>query len=425
MKLLIFFFTILSLFTSTILFSQEWGTTNAINGGRYDDIYFLNSDTGWTVNAIGQILHTVDKGNSWTIQHESSDYFRAIDFINDQIGFAGTLSESLWKTEDGGNTWIDIQDLLPVSVPGICGLSHAGDYVYGVGFFDYPAYFIKSKDQGQTWTYTDLSEFADGMVECHFLDTNIGFISGIKENSGGIVLKTIDGGENWTQVLDTEGGSEYVWKLDFVTEDIVYGSIESFTGNTSRIIKSIDGGNTWTIHVVDTQPLDLQGIGFISVDTGWVGPRHKPMYETTDGGLTWNENPDLYQNLNRFFRINSEEMYGSGSYIHRYGEWNVSSLEEFNYDHAHTISKISPNPFFNALKFHLTIDNSTNARLDFYSTNGQLIQTFYSGNITAGNYDYQLESKHLNALQNGTYFIVLRTNEGFISVPVIKAGNQN
>jgi len=408
---------------SGTIYAQQWSATNAaLFANRIDDIYFLSPDSGWAATSEGQILRTDDGGGSWLPVYSNSDlYFRCIEFINEDIGFAGTLDSVLLRTDDGGASWTEIQNQIPTPIPGLCGLSHYGDHVFGVGLFAYPAYFIRSTDQGLTWTYSDLSALADGLVECHFIDENVGYIAGIDQGSGGVILKTTDGGISWTLVHDTQSGGDYVWKLDFVTSQIGYGSVESFT-NSSRIVKTTDGGNTWNVMQVDPAVLDLQGIGFINADTGWVGPRNQLMYETNDGGSTWFQT-SLFSNVNRFFRINPDLMYASGSMVYRYSDTNVSIEEVELQVNTHEIMGVFPNPVAQQANVSIYIDERTNARLDVFDIQGNHISELYSGRIDPGEHRFPINPAVLNYTPSGPYLIVLRTNEGFFSQPLIKTTN--
>lgn len=438
------------LFISLCAFSQQWIELNLDAAARYDDVYFLDTDTGWAVNSSGEIFKTENGGYTWLELYTNSNYyFRSVEFINGTIGFAGTLNSVLLKTEDGGNTWFEIQNLVPNTFTGICGLSHVNDNVYGVGIFSYPAYFIKSIDQGLSWSYTDLSGMVDGLVECHFLDENIGFAGGIKENIGGVVLKTMDGGTTWSEVFNSQNGTEYVWKLDFVTDQIVYAAIASLIG-TPRIAKSIDGGNNWTTFSVDSMYLELQGIGFIDENIGWVCPRNEPMYQTTDGGQTWNVDTSLYENINRIYRLNPNLMYASGSSVYKYVDTityvdtviindtithidtalyvdtitytdtviDVTSVTDPSKSPPfHSIVLKSNNPFGDKLAFSMELIKQTNVRLDLFDAAGKKVKDIRSGSLDEGAYAFSLNTQDLSS---GAYYLVLRSNEGFVSLLVVK-----
>ncbi|MBK9980837.1 MAG: T9SS type A sorting domain-containing protein [Saprospiraceae bacterium] len=401
-------------------FSQSWNLAGPIPfANRYDDIYFINENIGWTVNSEGNIFKTIDGGLTWTWLYQNSYYFRSVEFLDAMTGFAGTLDSVLLRTTDGGATWEHIEGQIPHLIQGVCGLSHMGDNVYGVGIWSYPAYFIKSTDRGDTWTYTDLSAYADGLVDCYFLDENIGFVSGLNENLGGVILKTIDGGTTWQMVYNTNDGYEYIWKLDFVNSDVAYGSVESFAGSTT-VVKTIDGGDTWEELVVSSIPLDIQGIGFANELTGWVGPRNNDMWETNDGGLSWIPIGN-FSNVNRIFRLQEDLLFASSNYVLKYDNTITGTKNEQEAKYAHDIVAAVPNPFSNQLDITIRIDKETYAKLDILSIDGRYIAPITAERLTPGTYNFQVNKKTASNLKNGIYILLLRTNEGFMTKKVVKA----
>jgi photosystem II stability/assembly factor-like uncharacterized protein len=83
--------------------------------GRYEDLYFLNQNTGWVVEAAmtGRILKTTNGGANFTIQFTGDTlYFRSVAFNNSQLGWAGTLDGDLLKTTNGGINWLKIDTMI-------------------------------------------------------------------------------------------------------------------------------------------------------------------------------------------------------------------------------------------------------------------------------------------------------------------------
>ena len=65
---------------------------NAPSGGRFDDIFFLNEQLGWAANGPGGTVYkTTNGGESWEQQLQLNSYFRNIEFIDENVGFVGTL----------------------------------------------------------------------------------------------------------------------------------------------------------------------------------------------------------------------------------------------------------------------------------------------------------------------------------------------
>src|ERR1700761_6494022 len=86
--LFIVIFTVLSLST---LAQSGWKVCDAPHfSNRVDDIFIINNSTGYAVCGDGQIVKSIDSGNTWkTIFRDTNTYFRSVEFINEQKGFAG------------------------------------------------------------------------------------------------------------------------------------------------------------------------------------------------------------------------------------------------------------------------------------------------------------------------------------------------
>lgn len=301
-----------------------WRPTNAPTASRTDDVWFNDPDNGWAVNANGQIVHTADGGNSWTGQlHEEDVYFRCIGFSSPKRGWAGTLTpgKTLYFTRNGGQTWSAATNLPPLAPPAICGLSVVSDaivYASGTNFPNRPARMMKTEDGGATWTAWSMKPWADLLIDCYFLDAKRGWVVGGKtdqpnptrKNVKPVVLFTDDGGVTWT---DRAGANqpdfplgEWGWKIQILDERLGFVSLENY--DAGAILKTVDGGLTWTRHPVNDpqKNANLEGIGFIDENHGWVGGwgdasfQRRTSSATSDGGLTWRDANEIGKNINRF-----------------------------------------------------------------------------------------------------------------------------
>lgn len=401
-------------------FSQEWGIAGFVpTANRYEDVYFVDSLVGWTVNSEGDIYKTQNGGLTWDTSYSGKGYLRSIEFVDNNLGFAGSLDGCFLQTQDGGSTWQDIKDLIPGPNTTICGLSHFGDMVFGVGVWAYPAYFIKSTDRGTTWSYMDMGDYARGLVDCYFANADTGFVSGIL--NGAVILKTEDGGTSWTEVYHGNRNMEYAWKLFFVTDSIGFASIESFDAPTI-IVKTIDAGHSWTEHEVSPASLDIQGIGFIDANKGWVSPRANDAFKTLDGGLTWQQDTVGLGNVNRYFKVTDHLMFASGSHIHKYDRLISFSDPGFNLA-MHEILEIKPNPFSNSFAANIRIDKTTRAKLDLVAADGRQSTTLFDGKLNAGTHFLSFDNDALYPVSNGLLFLFLRTNEGFQAKQLVRTNH--
>lgn len=231
MKIIHINITILCLLLNVqILISQtySWHTlANApASNGRFEDIFFINTNTGWVVgsNFGGKIYRTTDGGSSWilcdTINGDGLP--RCVTFINENtgwIGTIGTVGRRLIKTTDGGLTWSEV--VLPSPQPsGICGLFALNEnFIFGSGAYYGDPVFLKSTNGGVTWTTKDMSAYATGLVDNYFFSPDSGIVVGGLDTfvtiQRSIILFTSDGGQTWQYKYKGPRLSEQGWKISF------------------------------------------------------------------------------------------------------------------------------------------------------------------------------------------------------------------
>lgn len=194
----------------------------------------------------------------------------AVDQNNPSTWFAAVGSGGVWKTENAGTTWTPIFDDQPVysigdvtiapSNPNIIwvgtGENHGGRHIsFGDGIY-------RSLDGGQTWKNMGLNKserISDIIIHPNNPDIVWASVQGPLWTSGGErgLYKTVDGGENWKQVLTPEDEWTGVTSLviDSTNPDRLYAATWSRqrlvatyvgTGPGAGIHTSKDGGETWT-----------------------------------------------------------------------------------------------------------------------------------------------------------------------------------
>lgn len=391
------------------------------NGQRFDDVFFLNENLGWAANGyFSAVYKTVDGGATWTTQVANGAlgglyYFRNIEFLDANVGFLGTLSGRFYKTIDGGATWNLINNITPN--PGaVCGLDCVGtSTIYGCGAYFSPAYIIKSVDGGNSWQYINMSAYANALVEVLFMDESVGYASG-KNAAGGVVLKTIDGGASWTTIYNGTIPGEYVWKLQVLASDtnVMFGSVESVSPNFGKLIKSTNGGQNW---VSKSFPFDddVQAVGFVSENHGWMGGHDTGFYETLDGGDTWT-NTGVGTNLNRIFFVNDNLAFAAGNGV--YKMTNTMGTTAFQEPGAVPLQvKVAPNPITDKLILEVDFINADHLVLGIYSASGQLMREFEPYLIEgSGTKRYTLDFPY----PKGVYILNLHTNNGRQSIKITK-----
>ncbi len=432
------FVVLSSLFVNETFPQSFWITLpSAPVNSRHDDGFFINEYLGWVVGR-GTIWKTTNGGDSWTKQLDKGDiYFRSIGFLDSLTGVAGNLGTNefggqtdtnlIYRTTNGGNTWLPINNFLGTKPRGICGLNVINDsIIVGVGRVRGPVYFLKSTDKGETWNTKSMSSYAADLMDIYFTSPDSGFVVGgngaPNETSNGIILHTTDGGENWTNVFTSSQTGEWCWKINFPSRDIGYASLQRDTGTVVNIVKTTDGGRTWQEKFFTSFRYYVQGIGFLNDSLGWAGGNSSyTTYETTDGGDTWHD-ADFGSRVNRIRKINDSIAYAMGETIYKYQK-NVSSVIESNGNNmpkGFILKQNYPNPFNPSTVIEFSIPDNIQSNslilLKIYDILGREVKTLFDEAKEPGNYKVLFNAE---GLSGGVYFYTLRVDNYSITKKLI------
>jgi photosystem II stability/assembly factor-like uncharacterized protein len=322
MKILFLLFSICSINVLNAQYNWTNLTSAPYNASKQDGVFFINKDTGWVVNGSGTIHKTLNGGISWIQQKNSpGTYFRSVAFVNNQVGFAGNIGPNyfpnvtdvnpLYKTVDGGNSWADVTSSITGEIPtGICAIQAVNaNVIYAAGRVGGPPIIIKSADGGNNWHATNLSPQCAMILDIYFQSQDTGYVfAGTNTNvasSSARILRTTDGGQTWTIVYTSNRSYELIWKASFPSHQIGYATIQSYNSNTTQrfITKTTDGGLTWNELPLVNSGIREFGIGFINDTVGWVGGETTG-YQTLNGGQTWTTK-NIGQYANKFSIVNN------------------------------------------------------------------------------------------------------------------------
>ncbi|MDQ3022164.1 MAG: T9SS type A sorting domain-containing protein [Bacteroidota bacterium] len=420
------FILLIFIFISSQVYSQDFqwrllpnspGTTGS---GRYEDIFFINENTGWVISFGYSTYKTTDGGNSWTRYANSEYYNRSIGFFDSLTGVIGRLSASgtMMRTTNGGINYSIIGGL--PSLAGICGISIVTDSLaYACGTYNAKANVVKTTDKGITWNsiFSDTS-LAKTLVDCYFRTSDSGIAVGGYNNHGGyyngnaVIIKTNDGGASWQRVHITNRTREWCWKISFISGNIGFVSIERETG-FAYILKTTNNGLNWTD--IPFMEYDEEGIGFVNENTGWVGGWTGPTYQTTNGGANW-QIAGWGTNVNRFRFFGDTLGYAVGDRVYKYsrGPVGIQSLSN-NIPEKFSLSQNYPNPFNPTTKIKFDLPSIVNnilsiVSLKIFDVLGKEVAKLFNEKLSPGSYEVEFNGSNFSS---GIYFYKLET-ENFI-----------
>ena len=226
-----------------------------------------------TYNGEGIIIKTTDGGDTWVQMTPAGTlWLNGLSFPEINIGYASGWGGSILKTTDGGNNWESIvvqSDIYKINDVEFRDADHGVVTTIGNGVF-------VTSDGGQTWT------LASGVdVEPHniaYADDTTVFGVGNEDR----IIRSTDGGYSWTQLYTTGIADNILLGVYFLNSQ--YGMA---AGDYGHIYKTTDGGDNWTMTIPAGD--DLLHIPYIwDEDTAWVVGTPEFVYKTTNGGNSWN-----------------------------------------------------------------------------------------------------------------------------------------
>jgi photosystem II stability/assembly factor-like uncharacterized protein len=242
------------------------------------NLFFVNDSVGYACGgdkySIGIFLKTLDGGRTWTSPDSIIPKVAFTQyFFSASEGYVAGYETWLAYTNDSGATF-SANPEYKLETNGIA----FGDRLHGVrangsGFAD--GVIQSTNDGGQSWTSNSLSNSLKCVV---YADPNTAFLGGY-----GVIYKSTDAGQTFSP-LDIHGDF-------FVAADFPSPSVGYFAGYQRMILKTTNGGNSFTKVMKENAPFasreHFEAIDFWDENNGFVAGDNGVMYQTNDGGEHW------------------------------------------------------------------------------------------------------------------------------------------
>lgn len=188
-------------------------TTGTTTNLRY--VHFIDASNGYIAGASGLILKTVDGGATWTpTTTGTSSLITSLYFTSTSIGYAAGAAGTMLKTTTGGSSWSPLASGVGTTLAGIQFTTSATAIACGDG-----GVIRQTFTSGTSWGGVT-SGTTDNLSGLDFYDANNGFIVGGNPTlNTGNILRTTDGGASWTGFLP---GTSRLTKVDLLDENLGY-----------------------------------------------------------------------------------------------------------------------------------------------------------------------------------------------------------
>lgn len=265
-------------------------------GNRVNAVFFLNASLGWRAGEAGEIFKTTDGGATWVKQNSGiTTALQGIAFFDAQNGWAAGAFGAVLRTTDGGTTWK--VDRLAEASPGfydaglITPIDASNVYIgRPVGAYGYGGVFV-SGDAGASWR---------PVTPAPTVITASGVLWAMENNQ---LKRSVDAGKSFAKVLEVkpDAGFSYFDTMSLMARDELRATLLTAQSrydwtsqryvNKVSVIATLDGGTTWT--VAESGDLSSYGSGLRLLSASADGKtlnavaNANVLLRSVDGGRTW------------------------------------------------------------------------------------------------------------------------------------------
>jgi photosystem II stability/assembly factor-like uncharacterized protein len=224
----------------------------------------------------------------------SSIRIDGLHFIDARTGWVATGSGEIWRTNDGGDTWANqfTDEALYFRCIAFADAQHGF-----AGTLSSSHTLYKTSNGGATWSLVTNVPTPRPNALCGIWAPSPSVIYGVGSYAGPArLIKSVDGGATWTSKdLAPQATTMIDAYFTSETEGFIVGGLGTFSSATKAVVlHTSDGGATWQQRWLGPRTGEwCWKISFPSPDTGYVSleRNNPPMHflRTVDGGATWTE----------------------------------------------------------------------------------------------------------------------------------------
>lgn len=216
---------------------ENWVPRLVSSEAILEDVHFLNNRLGLTCGRYGRIFRTTDGGMTWQNVSfpDSTAWFISIRLLDEEravaVGFARTGQKGASKgvlltSADGGQTW-EQQTTSGVEFGNLFVSDNGNIYFQSWGFLH------MSRDKGKTWRAIKTLDGKPGRA------TAIRGAAGMLVGNHGMTARSTDNGQTW-EPTGADSTMNYTSVVMPHPDTVFVG------GHGGVVLKSIDGAQTWT-----------------------------------------------------------------------------------------------------------------------------------------------------------------------------------
>ena len=372
-------------------------------------IEFVDSLNGWTnftLESPARVYRTRDGGYTWTssILPAATNGLTGISFVDTLHGWGVSMDGHIFATTNGGQSWT--LQYYPQLRQYRDNASLTSEKALAVGSRTVSpdtGYVSKTANAGSTWTDHTL-QTVTGIGSIDFADT----LNGWAQPNGNRILRSRDGGGSWSIVPTPVN----LARLTF--PDTLHGWGLFFSGGAYWVLRTNDGGVSWDTVLVRSGSVILEDVKFADPSNGWVFADTlfaSLVYHTTNGGVSWTKEAfNLTSGLSLGTATDRFHAWvgSDNGTILKYGLLTGVPEQPSPVPKEFTLSQNYPNPFNPTTSIKYFIPKQTHVLLVVIDVLGKRICELVNAAQSPGSYTVQFDG---TGLASGVYFYQLKTSE--------------
>jgi len=184
----------------------------------------FNSETIYAATSKGDFLRSADNGGSWSPAHRFQTDIRQVLMrkADSRVLYVATLHRGLWKTTDGGATWVELNENLG-EFPGsadnmrLAEAPSASDSIVASSNFG----LLRTVDGGATWEPIPLLT-PPGSTAIHSLAVSPTDANAIYYGTASTFYRTNDGGAQWVTATNPTSRAVTTLLVDASDDSVLY-----------------------------------------------------------------------------------------------------------------------------------------------------------------------------------------------------------
>jgi photosystem II stability/assembly factor-like uncharacterized protein len=402
--------TLLSMSAMCFITFGQWSDQNSGITNDLNNVFFTNNNDGWALGRQGKLIHTSNGGSSWAEQNSgTSEDLHGIFMVNNNVGYAvgnkGKISKyngstwtavntsetrdvfgvyfinentgwavgdwgRLYRTTNGGGSWVNQNNDAMASYKYNAVHMFNENDGFAVGTSGRIARYNGSSWAGQT------SGITTELLGAHFLNSNFGFAVG---KSSTILFFN---GSSWsTHNAGLPDNSFHIYDVHIISSTEAYAVATPGFGGEGVILKF--NGSVWSI---DYEYTGMWSELFYGVH---FSPQGKG-FAVGAGGMVKTKNTNT----------------GGGT-----GTASISDLNE-------NLPKVAvfPNPFVNELNFNIDSKENNPIAIQIVDSSGKLV---YKNTHEVSN-EATITIYEANSFPDGIYLVTITSNNYTTTQKLIK-----